>query len=376
MKLASIALVLAGLFLYSACARSEEDHPVFKYYPPTTVLEDGYVNKYYEHYYPDDPNQSVGTSIVYIKEIRLPSGELINEYYNAGFALSGSRRYSIDQEEVSVIHESEVRSYLKTDTVASEIIKPNFKVWAGDTKDSYQSKFDYENEFYLLTKNQISVYDSTILGHPAKVFEIASDIRREGSDSTFNESVAKEYFVQDFGFFGSDQLRDGYMLRTELVEQMSIDEFERRAAHGEHRVAWIDKDKSISDDTDFALCGHEIDIADYYNSTPQGTYVHNKRAMLDTIYAHLDKSKLAGPSGMLTFRFVVNCQGKAGRFIVQGYDQAYQKTTFSQETVDHLFSVLQRLEAWQPVVIRDQPMDAYFYITFKLKDGEITDILP
>ncbi|MEM8894363.1 MAG: hypothetical protein AAGC88_07290 [Bacteroidota bacterium] len=374
--MASIVFGLAGLLMGTACTRYEEDHPVFRYYPPSNVLDDGYVNKYYEHYYPDDPNRSAGTSIVYIKEMRLPSGELVNEYYNAGFALSGSRRYAIDQAEVSVIYESDVRTYLKTDTVVSEIVKSNFKVWGGDATDAYQSKFDYENEPYLLTKNQLSQYDSTILGHPAKVFEIASDIRREGSDSTFNESVAKEYFVQDFGFFGSDQLRDGYMLRTELVEQMSLEEFKRRAAHGEHRVAWIDKDQSMSDDTDFELCGHEIDIADYYNSTPQGTYVHNKRAMLDTIEAHLDKAKLAGPSGMLTFRFVVNCEGKVGRFIVQGYDQAYQKTTFNQETVDHLFGIIQRLEEWQPVVIRDQPMDAYFYITFKLKDGEITDILP
>ena len=127
---------------------------------------------------------------------------------------------------------------------------------------------------------------------------------------------------------------------------------------------------------EFNLCGHERFIADYYNSTPDGQYIHGKRALLDTVFNNLDEAKMLEQNGMLIFRFVVNCEGKAGRFIVDGYDFMYQPLKFEEETIEHLYGILSKLEEWRPVVINEEARDAYFYITFKIEDGKITDILP
>ena len=157
---------------------------------------------------------------------------------------------------------------------------------------------------------------------------------------------------------------------------MSVSEFASRASHGEHRVAWIDPNSTMSDDSDFRICGHELKIVDYYWSSPDAGYLYGKRAMLDTIHSNLDNLKLFKQSGRLVFRFVVNCDGEPGRFIVRGYDLNYQRMEFQKETVDHLFSIMQKLEKWKPVLFGEELQDAYFYITFNIEDGEITNILP
>ena len=62
--------------------------------------------------------------------------------------------------------------------------------------------------------------------------------------------------------------------------------------------------------------------------------------------------------------------------MAEGYDLNYQPMEFHQETIDHLYGILQKLEDWRTVVIRDEVRDAYFYITFNIDNGQIIDILP
>ncbi len=79
---------------------------------------------------------------------------------------------------------------------------------------------------------------------------------------------------------------------------------------------------------------------------------------------------------MLTYRFVINCEGKAGRFIFKGYDFDYQAKEFPASTWTHLLKILLSLKAWQPCVIHSENSYSYAYLTFKIKDAEIIDILP
>jgi len=90
----------------------------------------------------------------------------------------------------------------------------------------------------------------------------------------------------------------------------------------------------------------------------------------------LEPEKLKGQNGMLAYRFVINCEGKAGRFIFRSYDFDYPAKEFSSTAKAHLLEILLRLKTWQPCVIRSENRDSYAYITFKIKDGEIIDILP
>ncbi|MEM7297737.1 MAG: hypothetical protein AAF391_05665 [Bacteroidota bacterium] len=367
---------LLCIILLSGCEQKPTNHPVFKYYPPEEVFEDGYVSKYYYHYYPDNPDRRAATEIRYTKYIKTSDTNFRTENFNAGFELVSERYYIVDGDSIVIERGSGIDRSDPTDTVDLNVLSNTLSVWRGEMSNPYQVQYTYGDKEYIYTEDQHAVTDTTILDKPAKVFANSWNYREVGSDSLFNEGTSKSYYVQELGFFGSDNKGSDYSQQVELVEQMSVEEFDKRADHGQYRVAYIDPNESISDDTNFALCDHIINVADYYNSTPDGRYIHGKRAMLDSIYANLDKSKLFDQNGSLVFRFVVNCEGKAGRFIAEGYDVSYQPMEFETETIEHLLGLLQRLEDWRPVVIREEANDAYFYINFKIENGEIIDILP
>lgn len=353
----------------NACEPQVSDHPVLKFFPT-----ESHVSKYYYHYYPDNTDQNAITEIGYTKNVKFGDNLLKRQGYNAGYDFTSERFYSVSGDSIMIDKGYEVRNF--TDTSTSEYLSHTISAWESEMSNPFQVKYTYNEKEYIYTEAQVSVKDTTIESKPSKVFVTKWNYRESGSDSTFNEGKTTAFYVQGLGFYGSTSKGFNYSRQAELVEQMSVAEFEKRANHGEHRVAWIDPEASMSDDSDFKLCGHERNIADYYNSTPDGRYIHTKRAMMDTIEANLDKAKLFDKNGRLVFRFVVNCEGKAGRFIAEGYDLDYQPMQFEQETIDHLFEIIMKLEEWHPVIIRDEPNDAYFYLTFNITDGEITDILP
>ncbi|WP_420576761.1 hypothetical protein [Ekhidna sp.] len=369
-------ITLMLVIIQAGCDEKPSDSPIFKYYPPESVFEDGFVSKYYSHYYPDNTDRRPITEVKYTKHVRLDENHFMTEEYNAGFQLMNNRFYEISGDSLILDRGMGISYRDYTDTTELNLLSKVVSVWEHEMKTPYQIQYEFDDQAYIYTEQQQSAYDSIILDKPAKVFLSEWNYREAGKDSTFNKGKTRSYYVQDMGFFGSDGEGEDYSLQMELIEQMSVEEFEKRAAHGEHRVAWIDPDQTIGDDTEFTLCGHEIRIADYYNSTPDGRYLHDKRAMMDTIFTNLDKSKLEDQNGSLVFRFVVNCEGKAGRFIAKGYDVNYQPMEFRKETVEHLYSILKKLEDWRPVVIGDEGRDAYYYINFKIENGEIIDILP
>ncbi|WP_425389812.1 hypothetical protein [Ekhidna sp.] len=373
MKRLITVMLLIQIF---GCEQQSSNHPVFKYFPPENVFEDGYVSKYYYHYYPDNPDKRAGTEIRYTKYVKLDDTHYLTENYNAGYDLVSTRHYLVEGDSIVLEKGFGINAREVTDTTEMKVLDNNISVWESEAKSPYRVSYTFGDEEYIYTEHQASVADTVIDNNPAKAFYSIWNYKNAVSDSIVSEGESTSYYVKDLGFFGSMIIGSDYSRHIELVEQMSIEEFEKRANHGEHRVAWIDPENTISDDSDFSICDHERRIADYYNSTPSGEYIHSKRALLDTVFSNLDKSKLFDQSGRLVFRFVVNCEGRAGRFIAEGYDLDYQTMEFDPETVDHLFGILQKLEAWRPVVLNDKPRDAYFYITFNIENGEIIDILP
>ncbi len=360
----------------TGCEQQSLNHSVFKYFPSERVFEDGYVSKYYYHFYPDNPDRSPVTQVGYTKYIKLDDSHYMTESYNAGFDLEGNKYYSVQGDSIIVEKGISISSRSVTDTTELNLINKTISNWKGDFKNPYKIKYTFGEKEYIYTEHQRSVADTIINNKPAKVFFNEWEYHEVETGSIADSGYSKSYYVEGLGFLELKSKGASYSRHIELVEQMPIEEFNQLANHGEHRVAWIDPEETISDDSDFVLCGHERRIADYYNSTPDGRYLYSKRAMLDTIYSNLDKSKLFDQSGRLVFRFVVNCEGKPGRFITNGYDLDYQPKAFDQETVEHLFEILRKLKEWRPVVINEKSRDAYFYITFNIENGEIVDILP
>jgi hypothetical protein len=130
--------------------------------------------------------------------------------------------------------------------------------------------------------------------------------------------------------------------------------------------------KTALGDKNFKTCKNKV--FEYYNSEPDGGYKHGKKALRDSVLRKYLVS--INESGYLTFRFVVNCEGKAGRYTVIQNDLDFKPKEFDEELTSHLFTITQDLKEWRPVILENESRDYYMYITYKLLDGKIIEILP
>ncbi|MEO9872195.1 hypothetical protein [Ekhidna sp.] len=367
---------LVALFLTAqlfGCTQEESNHPVFKYYPPNDVFEEGFVNKYYRHNYPKNQDARAATEVTY-SSLRKEGNKIFIEKFNAGFELAAVTELRVSDN--GDVFTEKLTDIVRMDTIPIEILSPVSSRWINNQDEPYKIRYSFSDKYYQFTERQLKVYDTLIDGKAAKVFIKSGEYLNEETGEVTNRFMDTTTYLTDIGFFESRGGNENYRFETEMVEQMPLDEFKKRANHGEHRVAYIDPSNTLENGEQFKICGQEKSIADYYNSTPDGRYFHGKRAMMDTIFDNLDRAKLFDQNGSLVFRFVVNCEGKAGRFIGEGYDPNYHPMEFNPETIDHLFSILRKLKEWRAVVIREEARDAYFYINFKIENGEIIDILP
>lgn len=89
----------------------------------------------------------------------------------------------------------------------------------------------------------------------------------------------------------------------------------------------------------------------------------------------------ANQSGLVRFRFVVNCQGKAGMFEMMTVDENYEHCQFDPRITDQLRRICQeKITDWEPGKgtgnDKDTIYDTYCLLTFRLKDGQIAEIFP
>ena len=344
------------------------------YFPEPSHLLSGVVNKYYHHLNPGE-GQDAYTDIFYKSYQLTPLGELVVRNYNAGLEHTLTQRFRFQDSAMLLVQEI---TYAPIDTVQTVVSQSVFLSWKDTAALRLERQYTFPEVQRRANEQQTAVRDTTVLGRPAKVFEKTYNYRTVYRGDTSEATWTYEaVYAQGFGLWAStDQDYPGGTMRTELVEQMPRAEFERRAAHGRHRIAYIDPANTLDDVTDFQLCGLEKTIADYYNGTPDGHFAKGKRVMLDRIAAQMDTTRLGSESGYLTFRFVVNCRGEAGRFVTEQADIDFQAKQFNPQTVAHLYDIVYGLKDWSPTMIDGEARDAYFYLTFRLVDGKIVDILP
>lgn len=81
-------------------------------------------------------------------------------------------------------------------------------------------------------------------------------------------------------------------------------------------------------------------------------------------------------SGWLTIRFMVNCKGETDRFRVSGMDTEFNPKTFAESLSQQLLTLAKAMDGWQPAFWEGQPYDYYFFLSFKIRNGKLDDILP
>jgi hypothetical protein len=89
----------------------------------------------------------------------------------------------------------------------------------------------------------------------------------------------------------------------------------------------------------------------------------------------------SGESGLIRIQFVVNCEGEQGLVDVTGFDEDYCPKQFDARITSQLLTICREHVATDQSIRQfdnppDQFRDVAISLTFRLKDGRITDILP
>ena len=140
----------------------------------------------------------------------------------------------------------------------------------------------------------------------------------------------------------------------------------------EYSAHYIDPEISLLNEG-FVVCDENF-ILQYYNPE-RATYSKGKNGLRKFILASFKNNNFTD-SGYLNIRFIINCKGEAGRYLIHENDLDLKPKKFNPEIVEQLFKLTTQLKKWNPNFTHDEYRDSYMYISYRIENGEITEIIP
>lgn len=123
----------------------------------------------------------------------------------------------------------------------------------------------------------------------------------------------------------------------------------------------------------FETC-HEDQIYPYFHH--HGVSFKGEKPQMVREYKALFRPPKKKENGYITIRFIVNCKGEAGRFRLVQMDSNYNPNSFSEELSIQLLNITKSLKGWDVLSVEDVEYDYIRYVTFKVRNSEIIEILP
>ena len=139
-------------------------------------------------------------------------------------------------------------------------------------------------------------------------------------------------------------------------------------------IGVIDKSKALGD-KDFKACFEEK-IFPYYYGRSRAAFYAGKDSVRSYFEENFLYKGIGTESGYITFRFIINCKGEAGRYEIREVGMDFKDKKFHPELVDRLFERVKTLKQWNPVEFYGDRYDSFYHLTFKIVNGEIDEILP
>ncbi|MEN2281147.1 hypothetical protein AAGF08_03345 [Algoriphagus sp. SE2] len=130
------------------------------------------------------------------------------------------------------------------------------------------------------------------------------------------------------------------------------------------------------DKTEFIVCNGEDNIFQYFNLGEGPVYKGEKSKILNTFKSKYRPIPDKNQNGLIRIRFIINCEGKAGRFRILQSDYDYQEKEFEKEIVSQLLDITKGIENWEVLKRDNVPVDYYMYLIIKITDGQLAEILP
>jgi hypothetical protein len=129
------------------------------------------------------------------------------------------------------------------------------------------------------------------------------------------------------------------------------------------------------DDVGFKVCNPSY-VAQYYNFGQGVQFSGEKSRIIKHFGKYYQPSRFVGETGYITIRFIVNCEGSAGRFRVQEMDMDLVPKKFGKGLANELLKITSNMQGWGIASHETQVFDYYQYLTFKIENGTLTEILP
>lgn len=129
------------------------------------------------------------------------------------------------------------------------------------------------------------------------------------------------------------------------------------------------------DDRKFMLCDDQEEVFQYFNFS-RGMQIKGEKKALDRFIKTRFKKTKTTDNGYVRVRFVVNCKGETGRFRLLVSDLQFKEASLSKELTSQLMEITKGIKGWQIIYHEGKNRDYYQYLTFKIVNGEIKEILP
>ena len=144
----------------------------------------------------------------------------------------------------------------------------------------------------------------------------------------------------------------------------------------DHYIGYLNPEKTNSEKK-FEVCGDGQIRATHHGLTKRA-YKPNKGVFDEGVFKAYQNENY-NESGYVFFRFIVNCRGETGRFDIVQTDLNMEKKSFSnQAMVQKLFDLTKDKKNWNGFVLgkEKKEFNYYMYVSYKILNGEIAEILP
>lgn len=140
-------------------------------------------------------------------------------------------------------------------------------------------------------------------------------------------------------------------------------------------VGNIEFDEKL-DDPAFKKCYPEkqVDIQ-YYQGINGFSYKGEKIDIIEKLASEKISSE-SKINGYITVRFLVNCEGKTGLFRIQQMNAGLKEVVLDKDLGDKLLRFTKSLDGWIPKEIKGLKIGYYQYLTYKIENGKVSEVLP
>ena len=128
---------------------------------------------------------------------------------------------------------------------------------------------------------------------------------------------------------------------------------------------------------EFVLCGNQKTYPYYHPELKYHGGFWEIKNHFNTKYTEKEFVNIENNSGVVTIQFVVNCDGKTGRFETQSCDLNYTEKEVNAAIVKHLLSLTKELKNWTVALDESNlKVNSHAFLSFRIENGKITEILP